>query len=54
MGIGNAQGKKADDCQHVNEIHHEPTLPRLDSLLVKTAVFFSPRDGSFTSGVASL
>ncbi len=37
MGIGNAQAEEADDRQHVNEIHHEPTLLRLDSVVVKTA-----------------
>jgi hypothetical protein len=40
MGIGNAQGKEADDCQHVNEIHHGPTLLRLDSVVLKTAISF--------------
>jgi hypothetical protein len=39
IGIGNAQPEKADDCQHVNEIHHEPTLLRFDSVVVKTAIF---------------
>ena len=50
ISVGNTHGKEADDCQHVNEIHHEPTLLRLDSVVVKTAIFFpfvmkDPRQG---------
>jgi hypothetical protein len=38
--IANAQGKEADDCQHENEIHHEPMLLRLDAVVVETTIFF--------------
>jgi hypothetical protein len=46
IGIGNAHGKEADDCQHEYEVHHEPKSPRLDSVVVKTALvfFFLPRE----------
>jgi hypothetical protein len=51
IGIGNAQRKKADDCQNVNEVHHEPTLLRFDSVVVKTAAF-SPLWQKIHRGVA--
>ena len=42
MGVGNAEGKEADDCQNVNEVHHERTLLRGDSVVVKSAISFPP------------
>ncbi len=41
VGIGNAQGKEADDCQNVNEIHHERALLSVDSCVVRTAIFLA-------------
>jgi hypothetical protein len=40
VGVGDGEGKEADDCRHVNEIHHGPLLPRLGFVIVKTAIFF--------------
>jgi hypothetical protein len=37
--IGNGQAEEADDCQHENEVHHEPTLLRFESAVAGTAIF---------------
>ena len=39
IGIADAEGKEGDDGQHENEIHHERTLLRFDSVVVETTVF---------------
>jgi hypothetical protein len=53
IGIANAEGKEADDGQRENEIHHERTLLRFDSVVWEIAISV-PADKNPRCEVASL
>jgi hypothetical protein len=44
--IANAQAEEADDYQHENEVHHEPTLPGLELVGWALARLHDLRDSS--------